>query len=74
MTGQAQDKGWTKDDFKTEVCSRIQGLFEAVGGVYVDVKTYDSFASINNDLPLTDGKFDESKLNFSPERPGRLKS
>src|SRR6185312_8641372 len=51
MTGQAQDKAWTKDDFKTEVCGRIHGLFDCAGGVYVDVKTFDNFASINNDLP-----------------------
>jgi Flp pilus assembly protein TadG len=72
MTGQAQDKSWTKDDFKTEVCSRVYGLFDCVGGIYVDVKTYASFASINNDLPLTDGKIDESKLNYSPGNPGEI--
>src|SRR6476620_11292241 len=72
MTGQAQDKAWTKDDFKTEVCSRIHGLFDCTGGVYVDVKTFDNFASINNDLPVTDGKIDESKLNFSPGAPGQI--
>ena len=62
MTGQAQDKSWTKEDFKAEVCSRIHGLFDCLGGIYVDVKTFDNFASINNDLPLTDGKLDVSKL------------
>jgi len=72
MTGQAQDKAWTKDEFKTEVCSRIHGLFDCNGGVYVDVKTFDNFAAINNDLPLTDGKIDESKLNFSPGTPGQI--
>jgi Flp pilus assembly protein TadG len=71
MTGQAQDGAWSKDDFKAEVCSRIYGLFDC-NGVYVDVKTYESFASINNDLPLTDGKIDESKLNFSPGNPGQI--
>ena len=73
MTGQAQDKAWTKDDFKTEVCSRIHGLFDCVGGVYVDVKTYENFAAINNDLPLTDGKIDEFEAEFQPRhaRPDR---
>src|SRR4029079_16643410 len=72
MTGQAQDKSWTKDDFKTEVCGRIHGLFDCVGGVYVDVKTYADFSSSNNDLPLTDVKSDESKLNYSPGTPGQI--
>lgn len=72
MTGQAQDNGWSKDDFKSEVCSRIHGLFDCANGVYVDVKTYDNFAAINNDLPVTDGKIDESKLNYSPGTPGQI--
>ena len=72
MTGQAQDKAWTKEDFKTEVCSRIHGLFDCAGGVYVDVKTFENFAAINNDLPLTDGAIDESKLNYSPGNPGQI--
>ena len=71
MTGQAQDKSWTKEDFKAEVCSRIYGLFDC-NGIYVDVKTYDNFASISNDLPLTDGTIDESKLNYSPGNPGQI--
>ncbi|HZP69829.1 MAG TPA: TadE/TadG family type IV pilus assembly protein [Pseudolabrys sp.] len=72
MTGQAQEKGWSKEDFKAEVCARIHGLFDCLGGVYVDVKTYDSFAAINNDLPVTGGQVDESKLNYSPGTPGQI--
>jgi hypothetical protein len=47
-------------------------LFDCLGGIYVDVKTFDNFAAINNDLPLTDGKIDESKLNYSPGKPGQI--
>ncbi len=72
MTGQAQEAGWGKEDFKAQVCSRIHGLFDCVGGVYVDVKTYENFAAITNDTPLTDGKIDESKLNYSPGTPGQI--
>src|SRR5262249_2651675 len=53
MTGQAQDKAWTKDDFKGEVCGRIHGLFDCIGGVYFDGQTHPDFSSINNHFPLT---------------------
>ena len=72
MTGQAQDAGWSKEDFKAQVCSRIHGLFDCLGGVYVDVKTYENFAAITNDLPVTDGQVDEAKLNFTPGTPGQI--
>jgi len=72
MTGQAQDNGWSKDDFKTQVCDRVHGLFDCVNGVYVDVKTYTSFAAINSDPPLSGGKIDDTKLDYSPGNPGDI--
>jgi len=72
MTGQAQTNGWTKDDFKTQVCNRIYGLFDCVNGVYVDVQTYTSFAAINQTPPVNNGVFDQSKMNFSPGNPGDI--
>jgi Flp pilus assembly protein TadG len=72
MTGQAQNGGWSKDDFKTQVCARIYGLFDCVNGVYVDVKTYTSFNAITNDPPLNNGALDPTKMNFSPGNPGDI--
>lgn len=72
MTGQAQTAGWSKDDFKTQVCSHIFGLFDCVNGVYVDVQTYTSFASINQTPPVTSGVFDPTKMNYSPGNPGDI--
>jgi len=72
MTGQAQTNGWTKDDFKTQVCNRIFGLFDCVNGVYVDVQTYTSFAAVNQTPPVNNGVFDQSKMNFSPGAPGDI--
>ncbi len=46
MTGQAQTGGWSKEDFKNAVCSHMYGLFDCAGKMYVDVKTYTSFAAI----------------------------
>src|ERR1044072_5505367 len=53
MTGQAQTQGYDQGKFKTAVCNKIYGLFNCQGGVFVDVKTYPTFASIDNSkLPL----------------------
>lgn len=49
-TGQAQNQSMTAATFKNAVCSRIYGLFDCAGGMYVDVKTYPSFSSISNTI------------------------
>ena len=70
MTGQAQTAGYSQADFKTQVCNRIAGLFDCSGGVYVDVKQYSSFTSVNNTSPVTDGTFDTTKMAYVPGGPG----
>ena len=47
MTGQAQTQGFDQAKFKQAVCDKIYGLFNCAGGLYVDVKNYSSFATIN---------------------------
>ncbi|HZQ12869.1 MAG TPA: TadE/TadG family type IV pilus assembly protein [Pseudolabrys sp.] len=73
MTGQAQTAGYSKDDFKTAVCNRLAGgLFDCSNGVYVDVKTYTSFASISNTPPITNGQLDTSNMTYTPGGPGSI--
>lgn len=72
MTGQAQTQGWSKDDFKAQVCAHIYGLFDCANGIYVDVKTYTDFASVTNTPPVTNGVFDDSQLNYSPGDVGTI--
>src|SRR5262245_59679828 len=52
MTGQAQSQSFDAAQFKTSVCSKIGGLFNCSGGLYVDVKTYSSFGSVDNSSPV----------------------
>lgn len=52
MTGQAQKGGLSQEQFKTEVCKRVLGLFDCDGGIKVDVRTYSSFASANTSKPI----------------------
>ena len=70
MTGQAQTAGYSQADFKTQVCNRIAGLFDCSGGVYVDVKQYSSFTSVNTASPVTNGTFDTTKMAYVPGGPG----
>jgi Flp pilus assembly protein TadG len=73
MTGQAQTASYSKDDFKTAVCTRLAGgLFDCSNGVYVDVKTYSSFTAINAAQPIANGQFDTSQLAYTPGGPGDI--
>ena len=50
----------------------MYGLFDCANGVYVDVKTYTSFASINQTPPVTNGELDPAKVNYSPGGVGDI--
>lgn len=71
MTGEAQSKGFSQSDFKTQVCNRIYGLFDCVNGLYVDVKSYSSFSSINTAPPVT-GKTFDTTMTYSPGTVGDI--
>ena len=70
LTGQAQTGGYSASDFKTQVCNRVASLFDCSGGVYVDVKTYTDFSSVNTASPVSNGKLDTSNMTFTPGGPG----
>ena len=72
FTGQAQTNGWTAAQFKQQVCNQIYGIFSCSSGVYVDVETYSSFASINLGLPITSGALNTSALGYNPGGPGDI--
>jgi Flp pilus assembly protein TadG len=73
MTGQAQTSNLTAQTFKDQVCSRIYGLFNCPGGVYVNVQTYTSFGSITNTPPLdANGNLVTSGMGYQPGGPGDI--
>jgi Flp pilus assembly protein TadG len=72
MTGQAQTLGFDQAAFKNAVCAKIYGLFDCQNGVYVDVKTYTDFSSVNMTNPLdADGNF-VNNFSYSPGAPGDI--
>ncbi|MGB9318905.1 MAG: TadE/TadG family type IV pilus assembly protein [Pseudolabrys sp.] len=72
MTGQAQTGGWSKEDFKNAVCTQVYGLFDCAVQMYVDVKTYTSFAAITQTPPVTNGQLAPSKVSYSPGGVGDI--
>ena len=71
MTGEAQSKGFSQSDFKTQVCNRIFGLFDCAGGLYVDVKSYSSFTAISTASPIVNKTFNTS-MSYSPGTVGDI--
>jgi Flp pilus assembly protein TadG len=74
MTGQAQTQGFSQAQFKNAVCAKIYGLFDCQGGLYVDVKTYTSFSTINNStLPVdANGNLQTASFGYQPGGPGDI--
>jgi Flp pilus assembly protein TadG len=73
MTGQAQMAGYDEAKFKEAVCSKISGLFDCVGGIYVDVKNYGSFASIDTSSPIDqNGNLKSESFGYQPGGPGDI--
>ena len=70
LTGQAQTAGFSKADFKTQVCNRIYGLFDCANGVYVDVKNYSSFSSVSTASPVNNGVLNTGSMAYTPGGPG----
>ncbi len=72
MTGQAQNAGYNQAAFKTAVCNKIYGLFSCSSGLYIDVKSYSSFASVSTAKPINNGVFDSSNFGYAPGGPGDI--
>jgi hypothetical protein len=72
-TGKADPKGFSQDDFKNAVCAHLAGgLFDCTNGVFVDVKTYASFSTVNTASPIVNGKFDSTKTAYNPGTSGSI--
>ena len=53
-TGQAQQQGFSEAQFQTSVCENIHGLFDCEAGLRLDVRTYESFDSVDLSKPIDD--------------------
>lgn len=72
MTGQAQNQSLDQAAFKNAVCSRIYGLFDCTGGIYIDVKTYTSFATVDTTPPIDQNGELINNFIYQPGQPGDI--
>ena len=73
LTGQAQAGGLNQTTFKNAVCERITGLLDCANGIYVDVRTFSTFGSINFNPPLdADGKLKPGDFIYQPGGAGEI--
>ena len=72
MTGQAQTQGLDQTTFKSAVCAKVHGVFDCDGGVYVDVRKYTSFASINTPNPTDANGNLVNNFTYQPGGPGDI--
>jgi len=72
MTGQAQNQSLDQAAFKDAVCSRIYGLFNCTGGIYIDVKTYTSFATVDTTPPIDQNGELINNFIYQPGQPGDI--
>lgn len=72
LTGQAQQQKFDATKFKDQVCAKVYGLFDCTSGLQVDVRTYASFAAIDNSKPVDkDGKLTLTPT-YAPGGPGQI--
>lgn len=72
MTGQAQTQGFDAAAFKQAACAKIYGLFDCANGVYVDVKTYSNFASVDTSNPVNSNGTLNTNMSYQPGGPGSI--
>ena len=73
MTGQAQTQGYDQTKFKQAVCARIYALFNCNGSLYVDVKSYTGWSSVNTSLPVdASGNVQSATFGYQPGGPSDI--
>ncbi len=69
MTGQAQQQGFDQNAFKNAVCAKIYGLFDCTNGIFIEVKSFPTFAAITMPTPLdANGNF-VNNFGYQPGGP-----
>ncbi|MEM8812221.1 MAG: TadE/TadG family type IV pilus assembly protein [Pseudomonadota bacterium] len=70
-TGQAQAASFSAAEFKTQVCNGLIGLFDCAGGnLYIDVRTFNTFASVTIPDPINgDDEVDDTSFAYDDGGP-----
>ncbi len=72
-TGEMQTGGGTSASFKTQICNNFGWLqSDCNSNLYVDVRTYASFASVTDPQPVQNQTFNAGALQFTPGGPSDI--
>ena len=65
-TGQFQAAGLTAADYKNTICANLGWLADdCQANLYVDVRTFPTFAAVTAPVPITGGAVDPAQMNFT---------
>jgi Flp pilus assembly protein TadG len=71
MTGQVQSGSINQQQFKDAVCAKLVVMFDCVNGVYVDVRSYGGFSTVNLSAPIdTASKTFINDMKYCPGKEG----
>ena len=66
-TGQAQQQGFTANQFRDSICGQVLDLFNCTSGLSMDVRTYQTFDSINLLNPVDEnGQLVTNNFTYQP--------
>jgi Flp pilus assembly protein TadG len=71
-TGQAQQQGFDADTFKSQICSQIMSLFNCTDGLKLDVRTHQTFDSINLNKPVDENGNLMTNFTYQPGKGGEI--
>ena len=71
-TGQAQQQGFDADKFKETICEQVMSLFDCYSGLVFDVRTHETFDSINLSKPLDEDGNLAPDFTYEPGNGGEI--
>jgi Flp pilus assembly protein TadG len=71
-TGQAQQQGFDADKFKEQICTQVMSLFDCDSGLVFDVRTYQTFDSVNLNQPLDENGDLQTDFTYDPGHGGDI--
>lgn len=69
LTGQAQNGGYSRTQFKTDFCNNIVALITC-SNVDIDVASFNSFGNVTLTNPVNNGTYSNSGFGYSPGNAG----
>ena len=71
-TGQAQQQGFDANKFKDQICMQVMALFDCNGELVFDVRTYQTFDSINLNKPVDANGNLKTDFVYQPGKGGEI--